>query len=194
MTRSSGGRGLAAEPSAAGLRPSDAESARAWDVAASVCDPEVPVLSVADLGVLRTVRVGSVAGPQEVVRRVVRVEITPTYSGCPALEVFRTDIAVALLSAGYDEVQVDVVLAPAWSTDWLSDEAREKLRAYGIAPPAGPVCGREPGRWGSARAPVVCPRCSSSNTRELSHFGSTACKSFHRCDDCLEPFDCFKVL
>ncbi|WP_430732307.1 1,2-phenylacetyl-CoA epoxidase subunit PaaD [Austwickia chelonae] len=183
-----------ARSSPAGSRPSDPESARAWDVAAAVCDPEIPVLSVADLGVLRTVRVVTASDPWGASRRVVEVEITPTYSGCPAMEVFRSDIAVALMSAGYDEAHVDIVLSPAWTTDWMTDEGRAKLLAYGIAPPVGPACGQEPGRPRPTRSAVVCPRCSSTNTRELSRFASTSCKSLHRCDDCLEPFDCFKVL
>lgn len=151
---------------------------RAWDVAAAVADPEIPVLTLADLGVLRRVDVADDGA--------VRVEITPTYSGCPAMDVIAQDIRAALADAGFTRVEVATVLAPAWTTDWMSDAGREKLRAYGIAPPAGGACGA------GADAPPACPRCASPRTERISQFGATACQALWRCLDCREPFDHFK--
>ncbi len=145
-------------------------------------DPEVPVVTVEDLGILRSVEVGE-AGH-------VDVRITPTYSGCPATEAIRSDIVAALAQAGYDDVSVEFVLAPAWTTDWITDEGKAKLEAYGIAPPQ-PL-----GRDGvvSLTLAVRCPQCGSPETRELSRFGSTACKALWVCDACKEPFDHFKAI
>ncbi|GGE97481.1 phenylacetate-CoA oxygenase subunit PaaJ [Stappia taiwanensis] len=153
---------------------------RALEVAGRVPDPEVPVLTIADLGVLRDVRV------QE--GGVVEVDITPTYTGCPAMAVFTMDIETALLAAGFSSVRINTVLSPAWTTDWLSAEAREKLRAYGIAPPAGKASRRA--LFGDDQ--VACPRCGSLETEKVSEFGSTACKALWRCRACAEPFDYFK--
>ena len=154
---------------------------RAWDVAAAVPDPEVPVLTIGDLGVLRDVAVDEDGR--------VEVTVTPTYSGCPAMDAIRTDVVRALAHAGYQDVEVRTVLAPAWTTDWMSDEGRRKLAEYGVAPPhrrsSGPV---------ALSLSVRCPRCGSPETRELSRFGSTACKSLWSCTACLEPFDHFKTL
>lgn len=176
-------------------RPSEPDAARAWDVAATVADPEIPVLNVADLGVLRSARVESREGGRGVLRTAY-IEITPTYSGCPAMDTFRADIEVALLAAGYDEARVDFVLAPAWTTDWMTDTGREKLASYGIAPPTGqaPTGRREPGDPVTLDLSVRCPRCGSLSTREQAHFASTSCKALYTCLDCLEPFDYFKVL
>lgn len=176
-------------------RPSDPDAAAVWDVAATVADPEIPVLTVADLGVLRSAALevtSSGHGP----RRTAYVEITPTYSGCPAMETFRADIVAALLAAGYDAARVDVVLAPAWTTDWMSAEGRDKLRRYGIAPPTGaaPAGPREPGAPIPVRLSVRCPHCGSLDTREQTRFASTSCKALYACNACLEPFDYFKVL
>lgn len=158
---------------------SAAEPAAARAIAAAVCDPEVPVLTLDDLGILRDVRVGDDGA--------IDVDITPTYSGCPALEVMRADVQQALLAHGYRNVRVHTVLAPAWTTDWMSEAGRRKLHEYGIAPP-GPV-----GGGGCGRAlPVACPQCGSAHTAELSHFGSTPCKALFRCGGCREPFDHFK--
>lgn len=153
---------------------------RAWAVAATVVDPEVPVLTIEDLGVLRDVTVdgGRVA-----------VVITPTYSGCPAVDAIRDDIVLALTHAGFDEVDVRTTLAPAWTTDWMSDAGKDKLREYGIAPPTGRAAAG-PIRLALA---VKCPRCGSLDTRELARFGSTSCKALYECRACLEPFDHFKV-
>lgn len=169
------------------VRPTSEASAKAWDIAAEVPDPEVPVLTIADLGVLREVTVTD-AGT--------RVVLTPTYSGCPAIDQMRDDVITALTAAGYEQVTVDYTLAPAWTTDWITESGKQKLEAFGIAPPSGkaPVGGRAlEGDRVSLTLAVKCPRCHSLNTREVSRFGSTACKAFYECDDCLEPFDYFKV-
>jgi len=154
----------------------------AWRIAASVADPEVPVLTIADLGVLRAVEVD---GDR------VRVDITPTYSGCPAMGVIRDDVVLALTAAGVAEVDVRLVLSPAWTTDWMSDAGRQKLTAYGIAPPNG----RAAVSAGPIRLAISvrCPRCGSLDTREVSRFGSTSCKALYECRSCSEPFDHFKV-
>ncbi|MCW3492185.1 phenylacetate-CoA oxygenase subunit PaaJ [Microbacterium sp. SSM24] len=153
---------------------------RARRVAAAVVDPEVPVLTIEDLGVLRDV---SVDGGR------VAVTITPTYSGCPAVDTIRDDLVLALTDAGFDDVAVRVTLAPAWTTDWMSESGKEKLRAYGIAPPTGRAAAG-PVRVALA---VKCPRCGSLDTKELARFGSTSCKALYECRACLEPFDHFKV-
>lgn len=154
---------------------------RAWAVAASVLDPEVPVLTIEDLGVLRAV---DVDGDR------VTVTITPTYSGCPAMDAIRDDVVLALTADGFAHVDVRLMLAPAWTTDWMTDAGRRKLREYGIAPPAGrrAVAGPVP-----VQLAVRCPRCGSLDTREIARFGSTSCKALYECRACLEPFDHFKV-
>ena len=152
---------------------------RAWQAAASVLDPEVPVLTIDDLGILREVSVDEEGR--------VEVAITPTYSGCPAMDAIRADVEAALHSGGFRDVSVRMVLSPAWTTDWMSDDGRRKLREFGIAPPqrrgSGPV---------AVALSVRCPQCGSADTRELSRFGSTACKSLWACNACSEPFDHFK--
>jgi ring-1,2-phenylacetyl-CoA epoxidase subunit PaaD len=157
-------------------------------LAGQVADPEIPVLTIEDLGILRDVVVDDDGN--------VEVTVTPTYFGCPAMDVIRDEVTRTLREHGYGEVRVRTVLAPAWTTDWLSAEGRAKLAAYGIAPPG------HPGRAGPVlvqlttgpREPVACPRCGSADTREVSRFGSTACMSHHTCRACLEPFDHFKTL
>lgn len=151
---------------------------RAWDAAATVVDPEIPVLTIADLGVLRAVTV-SAAG--------VEVAITPTYSGCPAMGVIGLEIELALSRAGIAPARVVTVMAPAWTTDWLSEDGRRKLLEYGIAPP--PRGGRR-ALFGEER--VACPRCAATDTERLAEFGSTSCKALWRCLGCGEPFDVFK--
>lgn len=164
-------------------RPLDkTQQPSAWDVAASVLDPEVPVLTIADLGILRTVR-------QDAVGRV-HVQITPTYSGCPAMESIRTDILAALREHGYDDVRVEFVLQPAWTTDWMSEAGRRKLAEYGIAPPRP----RTAEGAVDLRLAVRCTQCGSPDTRELSRFGSTSCKALWVCERCREPFDYFKAI
>ena len=154
----------------------------AWRIAAQVPDPELPIVTIADLGILRDVT--------EDDQGRVHVQITPTYSGCPAMETISTDLVDVLSAAGYQRLDVEFVLSPAWTTDWMSDEARSKLAAYGIAPPAT--------RVGNGPVPitlsVACPQCGSHDTRESSRFGSTACKSLWVCRSCREPFDHFKAI
>lgn len=151
-------------------------------LAATVNDPEIPVLSIRDLGILRDGRVEADG--------TVRLTITPTYSGCPAMDAIRDDLERVFHDAGHEKVKVDLVLSPAWTTDWMTDEGKAKLEQYGIAPPTGHAAAG-PLRLGLA---VKCPRCHSLNTRELSRFGSTSCKALYVCRDCHEPFDYFKVL
>ena len=163
---------------------------RAWDVAATVVDPEIPVLTIEDLGVLRSV--------QEHGDRV-RVDLTPTYSGCPAIDAMRDDVRTALQGAGFRDVEVRMVLSPAWTTDWMTDAGKRKLREYGITPPNGRAnanaTGLGHGRGGrtALRMAVKCPRCDSLDTAEIARFGSTSCKALYECRACLEPFDHFKV-
>ena len=161
----------------------------AWDVLATVLDPEVPAVSVCDLGIVR-----------EVVEHGVGLEIvlTPTYSGCPATEAIEADVRAALAAAGLGPARVTLQRAPAWTTDWISAEGRRKLAAYGIAPPAHLEPGAAVpirffgGRSGAAR--LACPRCGSLQTERLSAFGSTACKALYRCMACREPFEHFKPI
>jgi ring-1,2-phenylacetyl-CoA epoxidase subunit PaaD len=162
------------------LAQNDAElQKRAWDVAAQVVDPEIPVLTIADLGVLRDVAVNDGC---------VEIAITPTYSGCPAMNMIKLEIELALERQGIHNSKVCTVLSPAWTTDWMSDDGRRKLKEYGIAPPQA----------GSGRRAlfgeqmVACPQCGSDDTEVLSEFGSTSCKALWRCRSCREPFDYFK--
>jgi ring-1,2-phenylacetyl-CoA epoxidase subunit PaaD len=145
----------------------------------AVTDPEIPVLTIADLGVLRDIRLDGA---------VLEVVITPTYSGCPAMSTIALDIETVLAAAGLGPARVRIVLAPAWTTDWMSAEGRAKLHAYGIAPP--PPTAERGGLFGRPRP--RCPRCGAAETEMLSAFGSTACKALHRCLVCREPFDAFK--
>ena len=156
--------------------------ASVWDVVASVLDPEVPVLTIEDLGILRDVREDDDGH--------VHVQITPTYSGCPAMDSIRADIIDALAKEGRTDVTVEFVLAPAWTTDWMSDEGKRKLHEYGIAPPQP----RSPGGVVSLSLTVRCTLCGSPDTRELSRFGSTSCKALWVCNACMEPFDYFKAI
>jgi len=158
---------------------------RAWEAAAAVKDPEVPVLTIEDLGVLREV---AVDGDR------IRVDITPTYSGCPAMDTIRDDVELALTRAGFGDVEVRLVLAPAWTTDWMSEEGKRKLTQYGIAPPSGGAALRRAQGPVRVSLGVRCPRCGSLDTRELSRFGSTSCKALYECRACLEPFDHFKAI
>ncbi|MCG3189667.1 MAG: putative 1,2-phenylacetyl-CoA epoxidase, subunit D [Burkholderiaceae bacterium] len=163
--------------------------ARAWSALHSVLDPEVPALSVCDLGIVRDV-VAHADG--------IEIVLTPTYSGCPATEVIEQSVIDAVNAAGVGPARVTLRRAPAWTTDWISDEGRRKLREYGIAPPAGGASGaREvPIRIVRRAAPlrVECPRCGSVDTERLSAFGSTACKALYRCLACREPFEHFKPI
>ncbi|MBG6084100.1 1,2-phenylacetyl-CoA epoxidase subunit PaaD [Zhihengliuella flava] len=152
-----------------------------WTIAAQVTDPEIPVLTIEDLGILRDVQR---EGEDAVV-----VTITPTYSGCPAMGTIQVDLENVFSKHGLG-ARVELVLTPAWSTDWMSEEGKAKLEAYGIAPPTG----TKPAGPVSLGLTVKCPRCHSLKTKELSRFGSTSCKALYQCQECLEPFDYFKVL
>lgn len=156
----------------------NAETARLFELLSSVVDPEIPVLTLQDLGVLRDI---SVTDGE------VKVSITPTYAGCPAMETMRADIESTLAAAGYERVIVRQNLSPAWSTDWMTQSGREKLRAYGIAPPVSTSCGKPDGH-------IECPQCNSTGVKRISEFGSTACKALYQCQDCREPFDYFKCI
>jgi ring-1,2-phenylacetyl-CoA epoxidase subunit PaaD len=160
-----------------------ATSKAVLEVLQAVKDPEVPVLSVVELGVVRGA---------EVEGNRVTITITPTYSGCPALQVMEQEITAALENAGFEEVAVKTVYSPAWTTDWIPESAREKLRAYGIAPP-GAAGGTELVTLGPTVRTATCPFCGSSNTARKSEFGSTACKSLHVCHSCRQPFEHFKA-
>ena len=155
---------------------------RAWAAAAAVLDPEVPAVTVAELGILRAVDIDDQG-------RAV-AQVTPTYSGCPAVLAIELAIEAALRQAGFDPV-IERVLAPAWTTDWITEAGREKLHAYGIAPP---VVGSSSKRALFGEITVACPRCASTQTSKLSEFGSTACKAQYRCNTCHEPFDYFKCI
>lgn len=174
------------------IRGSDCETAattaqqQAWDIAATVCDPEIPVLTIADLGILRQVEVEADGK--------IRVTITPTYSGCPAMDAIRDDLKAAFAQKGHTDVEVHMVLAPAWTTDWMTDAGKAKLQEYGIAPPTGMSGAARHAGPIRLQLAVKCPQCSSLNTRELTRFGSTSCKALYACQDCKEPFDYFKVL
>ena len=144
------------------------DEVRIWEVLQGVPDPEIPVVSVVDLGIVREVHAD-------------RVVLTPTYTGCPATAVIETMVRAALDQAGLDHVRIETTLSPPWTTDWISEEGRRKLRAYGIAPPLP-----------AGQRAVECPQCGSADTEEISRFGSTPCKALWRCRACAEPFDHFK--
>lgn len=141
-----------------------------WELLDTVPDPEIPVISVVELGVIRDVKF---------INNSYLISITPTYSGCPAVKAFQKDIKTCLSNNGIDNFELKLVYSPAWTTDWMTDETKEKLLKYGISPPSDTV---------------VCPQCKSSSTSLVSEFGATACKSFHKCNECLEPFEHFKCI
>lgn len=147
-----------------------------------VKDPEVPVLSVIDLGIVRQIEINNDK---------VDITITPTYSGCPAMKVIEEDIEKVCLENNIPLRAIKTVLSPAWTTDWLSEVGRKKLKAYGIAPPVGEV---DKSTLFGEKAVIHCPKCNSANTKMVSQFGSTSCKALYQCNDCMEPFDYFKCL
>ena len=152
-----------------------------WNMLEEVPDPEIPVVSVVDLGMVRRVTVGDDS---------VEIEVSPTYSGCPATEVIEESILAKLRREGLESVTIKRVLSPPWTTDWISDSGRGKLREHGIAPPAASA-----GKWELLHQnPVNCPRCDTIETTLVSEFGSTACKAAYKCDQCLEPFEYFKCI
>ena len=158
------------------------EEKRIWDLLGNITDPEIPVLTILDLGIVREVKLQD---------ENVEVIITPTYSGCPAMDMIATNIRMELLAAGYKNISITNVLHPAWTTEWMTEAGKQKLKAYGIAPPTNThaVCSNE---LFAPNEAIQCPLCNSYNTRRISEFGSTACKSLYQCNDCKEPFDYFK--
>ena len=155
-----------------------------WDLLEQIPDPEIPVLSIHDLGIVREI---------EEINNEVVVTITPTYTGCPAMNQFEDDIVSTLNKHGYNSVVVKTTYDPPWTTDWLSDEAKRKLQDYGIAPPEQKTTDKN-ALLVDDRKSVTCPQCKSTNSRMISQFGSTACKSLYQCNDCKEPFDYFKCI
>ncbi|MEM7214308.1 MAG: 1,2-phenylacetyl-CoA epoxidase subunit PaaD [Pseudomonadota bacterium] len=160
----------------------EAAQHKAWVAAASVLDPEVPAVTVADLGILRSVEIDQ--------KGQAIAKVTPTYSGCPAVLSIELAIEAALLDAGF-EAKIERVISPAWTTDWITEEGREKLRAYGIAPP---IDGTNSKMALFGETIVACPQCGSEETQKISEFGSTACKAQYQCKSCAEPFDYFKCI
>lgn len=158
-----------------------------WSLLETVTDPEVPVLSVLDLGIIRDVQVDMVGEETSCIT----ITITPTYSGCPAMDVISMSIRMVLLQAGYKKINIKQVLSPAWTTEWMTSEGKDKLKAYGIAPPQYKQIVCTPDTFQQEEA-IQCPQCNSWHTTLISQFGSTACKALYRCEDCKEPFDYFK--
>jgi len=146
------------------------ETQNIWKILEKIPDPEIPVISVVELGVVRDV---------EIINKQLTITVTPTYSGCPAIHQMRDDISLKLVENGYENFEIITKLSPAWTTDWMSDKTKNKLKKYGIAPP---------------KRIIECPQCGSKKIELISHFGSTACKALYKCNDCLEPFDYFKCL
>ena len=147
-----------------------------WNILETVCDPEVPVLTITDLGIVRDVKI---------VEELVEVIITPTYTGCPAMDMIAMNIRLTLIENGYSKIKITSVLSPAWTTAWMTETGKQKLQEYGIAPPKGNA-------ETIAADGIECPQCKSINTKLISEFGSTACKALYKCEDCKEPFDYFK--
>ncbi|MBC7935840.1 MAG: phenylacetate-CoA oxygenase subunit PaaJ [Rhizobacter sp.] len=153
-----------------------------WSLLANITDPEVPVLTILDLGIVRSVEITDTG---------IDIVITPTYSGCPAMDMIATNIRMELLAAGYEKISVKNILSPAWTTEWMTQAGKEKLKAYGIAPPSDKQQVCSSGLFSPNEA-IQCPQCNSYHTQRISEFGSTACKALYQCIDCREPFDYFK--
>jgi len=154
-------------------------AAEIWKLMKNINDPEIPVLSVTDLGIVRDIKCNDNG---------IEIFITPTYSGCPAMDVISMSIRMSLLHEGFTNIKITRQLSPAWTTDWMSDEGKEKLKSYGIAPPAAKTFDKNY----LENLVIQCPLCHSGNTKLISQFGSTACKALYKCNDCREPFDYFK--
>ncbi|KAA9042077.1 phenylacetate-CoA oxygenase subunit PaaJ [Ginsengibacter hankyongi] len=152
---------------------------KAWKLMEDVYDPEIPVLSIIDLGIVRDIQLSNDA---------IEIFITPTYSGCPVMDVISMNIRIALTENGFKKIKITQQLSPAWTTDWMIENGKEKLKAYGITPPIGKSFDKKY----LEELKVECPHCHSLNTKLISQFGSTACKALYQCNDCLEPFDYFK--
>jgi ring-1,2-phenylacetyl-CoA epoxidase subunit PaaD len=157
----------------------DTDKQKIFEILQEVCDPEVPVLTITDLGIVRDV----ILNGDEV-----EVIITPTYTGCPAMDMIAMNIRMALIENGYQKIKITSVLAPAWTTDWMTEDGKRKLKEYGIAPPHHSTTRSD----GLSDRVIECPQCNSTNTKCISEFGSTACKALYQCNDCKEPFDYFK--
>ena len=155
-----------------------------WNLLKEIPDPEIPVLTIHDLGIVRKI---------DEINNEIIVTITPTYSGCPAMNQFEADIVTTLNKYGYDKVSIVTTYDPPWTTDWLSEEAKKKLQDYGIAPPEQKTTDKN-ALLVDDRKSVTCPQCKSTNSKMISQFGSTACKSLYQCNDCMEPFDYFKCI
>lgn len=155
-----------------------------WNVLEGIPDPDIPVISITELGLVRQVETDSTTGK-------ITVSLTPSYSGCPAMQLFQRDIVVALQEKGADQVDIKMVYAPAWTTDWITPEAREKMKSHGIAPPESMVAASQHGSFASGK-PVTCPWCNGSDTKRTSQFGSTPCKALWFCHSCTQPFEYFK--
>lgn len=158
------------------------EEKKIWNLLGNITDPEIPVLTILDLGIVRAVKISDNS---------IEIIITPTYSGCPAMDMIAANIRMELLAAGYENIHIQNVLSPAWTTDWMSEQGKQKLKSYGIAPPSfrPQVCSND---LFAPNEAIQCPQCNSYHTHRISEFGSTACKSLYQCDDCKEPFDYFK--
>ncbi len=159
----------------------DSDEQKIRQVLESVCDPEIPVLSIMDLGIVRSI---TISNTRNVASPTVTIGITSTYNGCPAVDMINMQIRIALLENGYSDIHIEQVLSPAWTTDWMTAVGKEKLKTYGIAAPDKNFTIPADG--------VECPQCNTHNTRLISAFGSTACKALYQCNECLEPFDYFK--
>lgn len=151
-----------------------------WNMMKEINDPEIPVLSIIDLGIVKDINISNGE---------IEVFITPTYSGCPAMDVISMNIRMCLLQKGFEKIKITQQLSPAWTTDWMTDEGKQKLKSYGIAPPIGKIFNK---KYLEEELKVECPQCGSQNSKLISLFGSTACKALYQCNDCLEPFDYFK--
>ncbi|MBN8703875.1 MAG: phenylacetate-CoA oxygenase subunit PaaJ [Bacteroidetes bacterium] len=152
-------------------------------ILAEIPDPEIPVITIEELGIVRNI---------ELVDGTVNIQITPTYSGCPAMKEIEVDIKKKLQDSGFSKVNIEMIYHPAWTTDWITDAAKEKLRKYGIAPPAHSTVDK--GALLGKPKIIACPQCASKNVEMISQFGSTACKALYKCLDCREPFDYFKCI
>lgn len=170
------------------ISPIETEVAKVWKLLYEVCDPEVPVLSIIDLGIVRDVRITPSLNEEN---WDVTVVITPTYSGCPAMDAISFDIRLKLVEYGYKNIIVSTVLSPAWTTGWMSEAGKVKLKAFGIAPPNPTQIVCDTKLFAESES-IQCPLCNSHHTKIISRFGSTACKALYQCEDCKEPFDYFK--
>lgn len=153
----------------------ETDKEKIWALLNQVCDPEVPVLTIMDLGIVRDIKING---------EEIEIVITPTYTGCPAMDMIAMNIRLALIENGYKNIKITSILSPAWTTDWMSEDGKRKLKEYGIAAPNK--------RFEIPTDGVECPQCNSTNTKLISEFGSTACKALYQCSDCKEPFDYFK--